>query len=316
METILLYASIFIKIIIIFTLIFILFKMNYHSVEKFYDENENTATSNYKITCGNTDDLVDTTCKIYKDNINILKNSIGDPIEKNKITLEMYNYKQDALINIPIIERAIDKLKSIKIQLEENIELQKIYIYIILIILIFNNNKKEYNLLVKILPLILNLKKIKGSYTISNALNDVISLFNNENQKYTIPQTYSLSDLTNIKTSLKSDIDKSFEDIKIQKDEYNDIIKDILIIPRFNYGPVNQINEFNLIIKETYNIYNKYKNANLNYKIAAIDEAKNLSNFITQVNVIHTSFLNYLKALIGISETIDPSYLNVIYIKH
>jgi hypothetical protein len=320
MKTILLYISIFIKIIIILTLIFILYKMNNFSIEKFYAENENTPTPTstptyniYKITCGNTDNLIATTCKIYMDNINILRSSIDNPVEKNKITLDKYKYKIDASKNTPIMKSAIDKLNSIKINLENIIELEKLYIYIILIIEAFNNNIENYNLIVKNLPLILNIKKIKDTYIIANALNDIISLFNSKNEKYKISETYSLSDLTTIKTSLATDHEKLLTDINTQKDEYNVIIKDIAIAPRLNNISIYQ---FNLILKDAYKVYYDYKNSNLNYKIATIDEAKNLSNYIKQINIIHTSFINYLKALIGISETIDSLYLNVTEIRY
>ena len=318
MKTILLYTSIFIKIIIILTLIFILYKMNNFSIEKFYAENENTPTptrvSSYnQITCEDTDNLVDTTCKIYMNNINILRSSIDNPVEKNKITLEMYNYKINAPKNTPIMKSAIDKLNNIKIKLKEFIEVEKIFIYIFFIIEALNNNKNKYNLLVKKLPLTFNIKEITDTYTISNALNDVVLLFNSKSEKYKIPEPYSLSDIINIRISLETDFATFDRNINILKDEYNDIIKDIPTAPRLYYISTN---EFNLTIKEAYKIYNNYKNSNLNYKIATINEAKNLSNYIKQINIIHTSFINYLKALIGISENIDPSYLNVTTIRH
>ena len=363
---IIIYLQLIIKIIIIFTLIVILYKINYYSIENFYVDDSSvisglisvatpsssstsaisiatpsdpisassattpsssstsattptpsgTVNNRYNfnpnnIVCGSTNNLLDTTCRILKDNIAITEKAISNPYEKRLKTIDKYNYYINSDKNTPLMKNAVDILYNIKLDLGKLTKLNKMNLYILPIIQAFNKNVDLYNNAIKNTPL----NPVTSSYSISDALTDTINLYNNEAIRYRISLTYSLKTLTNIQTKIKNDYQNLTISLYNQTTQYNELINTIISnghhtkLPYLE--PNSSINSVSLILDYVNKIYISYRNSNTHFTNAINDEAISLTNNMNLFNTTYLLIINYFKALIGISETIEPTLLNI-----
>ena len=187
------------------------------------------------------------------------------------------------------MKNAVDILNNIKLDLEKLIKLNKMKLYIIQIINAFNNNIDLYNDAVKNT----SLNPVSDSYSISDAL----------------------TNLTNIQTNIKNDYQNLTVSLYNQTVQYNELINTIISNGHHTNLPYleqnSSINSVNLILDYVNKIYIDYKNSNTNLTNTMNDEAISLTNSINLFNTTYLLAINYLKALIGISETIDPTLLNI-----
>ena len=262
------------------------------------------------IICGSTNNLLDTTCRILKDNIAISQKSISDPYEKRLKTIDKYNYYINSDKNTPLMKNAVDILYNIKLDLGRLAKLDKMNLYIMPIIHAFNKNVDLYNNAIKNTPL----NPVTASYSISDALTDTIKLYNNE-ATYKIPPTYSLKSLTNIQTNVKNNYQNLTLSLYNQTVKYNELINTIISnghhtkLPYLE--PNSSINSVSLILDYVNKTYISYRNSNTHFRNAMNDEAISLTNSMNLFNTTYLLAINYFKALIGISETIDPILLNI-----
>jgi len=300
------YLQIIIKIIIILILIFILYKMNNYSIEKFYATISSNNNNFFNLTCGTTSSLVDTTCNAFNNDLNIIRTS-GNPFGNKQNSLNFYNVYINSSVNKKKIEPAINKLNEIISTLDVITKLEKMKKNINDIIIAYNN-KTALTEAVKIFTNMVNYYKIL--------------------KKYKIPSKYVYTDLTTIQTMINIDYDAAIITKNTQKNAYNTIIKDnisnmtlegintdflINTMPTITIG-LSETFILNDIISNLNNLnilYNYYKNSEINYKNATNDEAIYLSKMSVLFNNTQTSLINYCKALIGISKTIDPRLLNI-----
>ena len=302
------YLQIIIKIIIILILIFILYKMNNYSIEKFYATTSSNNNNFFNLTCGTTNSLVDTACNAFNNDLNNIRTS-GNPFGNKHNSLNFYNVYINSSVNIKKIEPAINKLNEIKSTLYLITKLEKLKKIINDIIIAYNNNN-------------------------NTALTEAVRIFTNMVnyytifKKYKIPSKYVYTDLITIQTMINSDYDATIITKTTQKDTYNTIIRDnisniilegidtdflINKMPTITIG-LSETFIWNDIIKNLNNLnilYNYYKNSEINYKNATNDEVIYLSKMNSLFTNTQTSLINYCKALIGISQTIDPRLLNI-----
>jgi len=284
--------------------------------------------------CGSSTSLLDTSCNTYINNLNIIRNS-SNPFNNKQATNNIYDIYINSSTNIPIIRNAVNKLYIIKSTIEELIKLEKLKKYINAIIYAYNNNTQEYNLEIANTPL----NPITDSYSILNALTDAVILFTNtvnnpvyNKYKLSMPK-YSLANLTTIQSLINTDYDEKIRIKETEKEEYNTIIKENIstmiltgIDSNFMINSLsNTLNGLNNTFTRTDIIRNLntlntllsyYINSNINYKKAITFEIKQLLRIIPLLKNVEQSFINYSKAKIGISQTIDPALLNIEYIIH
>jgi hypothetical protein len=313
-------------LILILILLLILYITNY-SIEKFN-------TNQMESRCGSSTSLLDTSCNTYINNLNIIRNS-SNPFNNKQATNNIYDIYINSSTNIPIIRNAVNKLYIIKSTIEELIKLEKLKKYINAIIYAYNNNTQEYNLEIANTPL----NPITDSYSILNALTDAVILFTNtvnnpvyNKYKLSMPK-YSLANLTTIQSLINTDYDEKIRIKETEKEEYNTIIKENIstmiltgIDSNFMINSLsNTLNGLNNTFTRTDIIRNLntlntllsyYINSNINYKKAITFEIKQLLRIIPLLKNVEQSFINYSKAKIGISQTIDPALLNIEYIIH
>jgi hypothetical protein len=311
---------------LILILLLILYITNY-SIEKFN-------TNQMESRCGSSTSLLDTSCNTYINNLNIIRNS-GNPFNNKQASNNIYDIYINSSTNIPIIRNAVNKLYIIKSTIEELIKLEKLKKYINAIIYAYNNNTQEYNLEIANTPL----NPITDSYSILNALTDAVILFTNtvnnpvyNKYKLSMPK-YSLANLTTIQSLINTDYDEKIRIKETEKEEYNTIIKENIstmiltgIDSNFMINSLsNTLNGLNNTFTRTDIIRNLntlntllsyYINSNINYKKAITFEIKQLLRIIPLLKNVEQSFINYSKAKIGISQTIDPALLNIEYIIH
>ena len=320
------YMIIILILILILILLLILYITNY-SIEKFN-------TNQMESRCGSSTSLLDTSCNTYINNLNIIRNS-SNPFNNKQATNNIYDIYINSSTNIPIIRNAVNKLYIIKSTIEELIKLEKLKKYINAIIYAYNNNTQEYNLEIANTPL----NPITDSYSILNALTDAVILFTNtvnnpvyNKYKLSMPK-YSLANLTTIQSLINTDYDEKIRIKETEKEEYNTIIKENIstmiltgIDSNFMINSLsNTLNGLNNTFTRTDIIRNLntlntllsyYINSNINYKKAITFEIKQLLRIIPLLKNVEQSFINYSKAKIGISQTIDPALLNIEYIIH
>jgi hypothetical protein len=313
-------------LILILILLLILYITNY-SIEKFN-------TNQMESICGSSTSLLDTSCNTYINNLNIIRNS-SNPFNNKQASNNIYDIYINSSTNIPIIRNAVNKLYIIKSTIEELIKLEKLKKYINAIIYAYNNNTREYNLEIANTPL----NPITDSYSILNALTDAVILFTNtvnnpiyNKYKLSMPK-YSLANLTTIQSLINTDYDEKIRIKETEKEEYNTIIKENIstmiltgIDSNFMINSLsNTLNGLNNTFTRTDIIRNLntlntllsyYINSNINYKKAITFEIKQLLRIIPLLKNVEQSFINYTKAKIGISQTIDPALLNIEYIIH
>lgn len=313
-------------LILILILLLILYITNY-SIEKFN-------TNQMESRCGSSTSLLDTSCNTYINNLNIIRNS-SNPFNNKQASNNIYDIYINSSTNIPIIRNAVNKLYIIKSTIEELIKLEKLKKYINAIIYAYNNNTQEYNLEIANTPL----NPITDSYSILNALTDAVILFTNtvnnpvyNKYKLSMPK-YSLANLTTIQSLINTDYDEKIRIKETEKEEYNTIIKENIstmiltgIDSNFMINSLsNTLNGLNNTFTRTDIIRNLntlntllsyYINSNINYKKAITFEIKQLLRIIPLLKNVEQSFINYSKAKIGISQTIDPALLNIEYIIH
>jgi hypothetical protein len=311
---------------LILILLLILYITNY-SIEKFN-------TNQMESRCGSSTSLLDTSCNTYINNLNIIRNS-GNPFNNKQASNNIYDIYINSSTNIPIIRNAVNKLYIIKSTIEELIKLEKLKKYINAIIYAYNNNTREYNLEIANTPL----NPITDSYSILNALTDAVILFTNtvnnpvyNKYKLSMPK-YSLANLTTIQSLINTDYDEKIRIKETEKEEYNTIIKENIstmiltgIDSNFMINSLsNTLNGLNNTFTRTDIIRNLntlntllsyYINSNINYKKAITFETKQLLRIIPLLKNVEQSFINYSKAKVGISQTIDPALLNIEYIIH
>jgi hypothetical protein len=311
---------------LILILLLILYITNY-SIEKFN-------TNQMESRCGSSTSLLDTSCNTYINNLNIIRNS-GNPFNNKQASNNIYDIYINSSTNIPIIRNAVNKLYIIKSTIEELIKLEKLKKYINAIIYAYNNNTQEYNLEIANTPL----NPITDSYSILNALTDAVILFTNtvnnpvyNKYKLSMPK-YSLANLTTIQSLINTDYDEKIRIKETEKEEYNTIIKENIstmiltgIDSNFMINSLsNTLNGLNNTFTRTDIIRNLntlntllsyYINSNINYKKAITFETKQLLRIIPLLKNVEQSFINYSKAKVGISQTIDPALLNIEYIIH
>jgi hypothetical protein len=278
--------------------------MNNYSIEKFYISNKSIS----EITCGNTNSLIDTTCNTMITDINKIRN-YGNPFIKKQNSLNFYNIYINSSINIPKIQQSIDKLNEIKLTLEQINKYEKIKKYIDDVIIAYNN--KNTSILTDAVK------------TFTDAAN-FYSIFN----KYNIPSLYKYSDLITTQTIINADYNTIIITKTTQQNDYNTIIKNNIsnmvlegidtdfIINKMSFISNGLYDSFtwNDIITNLNYLYllkNIYDNSAVNYKNATDNEVLFISKLIPLFVNINLSFNNYYKALIGISETIDPKLLNI-----
>ncbi len=150
--------------------------------------------------------------------------------------------------------------------------------------------------------------------------------------KLSMPK-YSLANLTTIQSLINTDYDEKIRIKETEKEEYNTIIKENIstmiltgIDSNFMINSLsNTLNGLNNTFTRTDIIRNLntlntllsyYINSNINYKKAITFEIKQLLRIIPLLKNVEQSFINYSKAKIGISQTIDPALLNIEYIIH
>ena len=320
------YMIIILILFLILILLLILYITNY-SIEKFN-------TNQMESRCGSSTSLLDTSCNTYINNLNIIRNS-GNPFNNKQASNNIYDIYINSSTNIPIIRNAVNKLYIIKSTIEELIKLEKLKKYINAIIYAYNNNTQEYNLEIANTPL----NPITDSYSILNALTDAVILFTNtvnnpvyNKYKLSMPK-YSLANLTTIQSLINTDYDEKIRIKETEKEEYNTIIKENIstmiltgIDSNFMINSLsNTLNGLNNTFTRTDIIRNLntlntllsyYINSNINYKKAITFETKQLLRIIPLLKNVEQSFINYSKAKVGISQTIDPALLNIEYIIH
>ena len=320
------YMIIILILFLILILLLILYITNY-SIEKFN-------TNQMESRCGSSTSLLDTSCNTYINNLNIIRNS-GNPFNNKQASNNIYDIYINSSTNIPIIRNAVNKLYIIKSTIEELIKLEKLKKYINAIIYAYNNNTREYNLEIANTPL----NPITDSYSILNALTDAVILFTNtvnnpvyNKYKLSMPK-YSLANLTTIQSLINTDYDEKIRIKETEKEEYNTIIKENIstmiltgIDSNFMINSLsNTLNGLNNTFTRTDIIRNLntlntllsyYINSNINYKKAITFETKQLLRIIPLLKNVEQSFINYSKAKVGISQTIDPALLNIEYIIH
>jgi hypothetical protein len=282
--------------------------MNNYSIEKFYATTSSNNNNFFNLTCGTTNSLVDTACNAFNNDLNNIRTS-GNPFGNKHNSLNFYNVYINSSVNIKKIEPAINKLNEIKSTLYLITKLEKLKKIINDIIIAYNNNN-------------------------NTALTEAVRIFTNMVnyytifKKYKIPSKYVYTDLITIQTMINSDYDATIITKTTQKDTYNTIIRDnisniilegidtdflINKMPTITIG-LSETFIWNDIIKNLNNLnilYNYYKNSEINYKNATNDEVIYLSKMNSLFTNTQTSLINYCKALIGISQTIDPRLLNI-----